>query len=316
MYRVLLGVVVAVPLACLAAQVRAQDADFYVNRAEDSFLKMDLKSSLADFNEAIRLAPSRADLYEMRAGVYDTLGDAQKAFADYAEAIRLAPDRSAAPYESRAGMYDRQRDYDKAIADYGQAIRLAATNHKLYSSRGFDYVRQRKYDEAIADFTKVMQLTPRDDFYSLNVRITRSSRAGVWILKGRYDQAIADYEEGMRDDPKEGDYYLELAWLQAACPDEKYRDGQKAYQNANRAYQLTEGKYWYYMEALAAAYAECGDFDHASEWETKAIDMAKGVTNGSVTPQEIKEANSRLKLYQEGKPCRLEPNKPRVPVVS
>jgi len=52
------------------------------------------------------------------------------------------------------------------------------------------------------------------------------------------------------------------------------------------------------LDTLAAAHAECGDFKEAIEWEKKAIEL--GIPN----KKELKKANQRLKLYEEGTPCR------------
>jgi tetratricopeptide (TPR) repeat protein len=66
--------------------------------------------------------------------------------------------------------------------------------------------------------------------------------------------------------------------------------------NAKQAHELDSGKNWYYIDTLAAAYAEDGKFDNAVEWQTKAIEL---------TPEEDKEElRSRLELYKQGKPYR------------
>ena len=70
-----------------------------------------------------------------------------------------------------------------------------------------------------------------------------------------------------------------------------------AYENASRAYQLSGGNDPWYIDTLAAAYAESGDFDSAKEWEAKAIDMVQG-------EKEKQDYRSRLKLYEQGKPYR------------
>ena len=101
--------------------------------------------------------------------------------------------------------------------------------------------------------------------------------------------------------------YRDLAWLHATCPNEKYRDGKKAFENASKAYQLSGGKEWSYLVTLAAAYAESGHFDKAKFWEAKAIEMA--TTDKSVTDKERAELSSRLELYKQGKPYREEPKK-------
>ena len=84
------------------------------------------------------------------------------------------------------------------------------------------------------------------------------------------------------------------------CPDEKYRDGQKAVENAQMAYRLDGGKSWSCFDAFAVAYAECGDFEKAKEWEAKAIEL--------VPDENSKRAlRPRLELYKQGKPYRSVP---------
>ncbi|MCY2988082.1 MAG: tetratricopeptide repeat protein, partial [Planctomycetota bacterium] len=96
--------------------------------------------------------------------------------------------------------------------------------------------------------------------------------------------------------------YFNLAWIQATCPNARYRDGKNAIVNAGKANQLNGGKDLAYIFTLAAAYAEDGRFDRALEWQTKAIELA---------PENHKERlRSRLELYKLGKPYRQEPKKP------
>ena len=74
------------------------------------------------------------------------------------------------------------------------------------------------------------------------------------------------------------------------------RDGKKALEAARTAYELAKGPNE--LAALAAAHAELGDFAKAVEWQTQAL---------AVAPQAQKDQyQQRLKLYQDGKPYRLE----------
>ena len=131
------------------------------------------------------------------------------------------------------------------------------------------------------------------------------NRGHTWQKKREYDKAIADFNQALRIDPTDAAAYNELAWLYATCPDEKCRDGKKAVENAEKAYQLTEGKNLGYIDTLAAAHAENGDFEKAKEWAAKAVEMAS--TDKTAKEQDKQEMRDRLKLYDEGKPYREEP---------
>ena len=58
-------------------------------------------------------------------------GDHDKAIADFSEAIRLDPKRADA-YYGRGTAYGHKGEYDKAIADYSDAIRLAPPKADAY----------------------------------------------------------------------------------------------------------------------------------------------------------------------------------------
>jgi tetratricopeptide (TPR) repeat protein len=59
----------------------------------------------------------------LRAEAHGDDGDRDKAIADYTEAIRLAP-KCAEAYTNRGISYYEKGEQDKAIADYTEAIRL------------------------------------------------------------------------------------------------------------------------------------------------------------------------------------------------
>jgi tetratricopeptide (TPR) repeat protein len=85
---------------------------------------------------------------------------------------------------------------------------------------------------------------------------------------------LADYRQALAIDPDDAYTLNFLASFYAACPDKRYRDTKRAVENANKAYQLTQGKYWLNLDTLAAAYAAEGDMKKATEWEARAIELA------------------------------------------
>lgn len=66
-------------------------ADYCVKGARIRLEQKDLKNALLAWNAAIMLAPSRAELFPQRAETYLQMGQLANAIADYAQALKLAP---------------------------------------------------------------------------------------------------------------------------------------------------------------------------------------------------------------------------------
>jgi tetratricopeptide (TPR) repeat protein len=234
---------------------------------------------------------SAVDYYK-QGNVWSEKKEFDRAIADYDQAIKLDPNYVDA-YNNRGLAWNEKKEYDRAIADLDRAIKLDAKYTKAYYNRGVSWNGKGEYDRAIADYNQAIKLAPK---YTK----AYSNRGFAWRNKKQYDRAIADYNQALEIDPQFIQAYGNLAWLQATCPDARFRDGPKAFENANRAYQLSGGKDAAYIDTLAGAYAENGDFEKAKQWQAKAIDL--------LTDEKEKAAfRSRLRLYEQEKPYRTEP---------
>ena len=91
-----------------------------------------------------------------------------------------------------------------------------------------------------------------------------------------------------------------LAWGQVISPTAAARDGAKAVKNANQACELTNWENYMYLDTLAAAYAEAGDFAAAVKWQQKTIELLPEFE----PPASRADYDARLKLYQSGQPYR------------
>ena len=81
----------------------------------------------------------------------------------------------------------------------------------------------------------------------------------------------------------------------SASHDAKDRDGTIAVELATRVCELTGWSDFNYLDTLATAYAELGDFDAAVKWQLKAIEFLD-------KPSQLQDLQSRLELYREKKP--------------
>jgi Flp pilus assembly protein TadD len=90
------------------------------------------------------------------------------------------------------------------------------------------------------------------------------------------------------------------AWALATSPRAELRNGPRAVQLAQRAWDMTQFDQTSFISTLAAAYAEAGDFDKATATEQSACELAakKGETN-------LVQTNRLwLELYRAHKPLR------------
>ena len=117
---------------------------------------------------------------------------------------------------------------------------------------------------------------------------------------------IEEVELGLLDaavklNSKDGSAFGQRAWIKAGCPDARFRDGKQAVEDATEACKLTGWTSGGELGALAAAYAEIGDFKHAVKIQKQAMETAE-----RADPDWLERSKKRLQLYEAQKPYRLE----------
>jgi tetratricopeptide (TPR) repeat protein len=123
-------------------------------------------------------------------------------------------------------------------------------------------------------------------------------RASFWYERGDHRRTVSAYREALKADPTDAWALNGLAWLVATCPDSKYRNGSLAVELATRACEHVQWSVPSYMDTLAAAYAEAGDFGSAVCLEREAgASLPPGDTNRAAF-------RGRLRLYENKEPFR------------
>jgi tetratricopeptide (TPR) repeat protein len=267
-----------------------QAAPAIMSRGTAYLARGDLERALQDYNQAIELDPGNAGAYVNRALALARIGESESAMKDYAKAITLNPQQWEA-YFNRAAELHEHGKFDEALVDLNEVARINPKFAGTYVNRGKIYVREGKLDEAIGDYNSALQLEPnRTEVYI--------SRAGAFLRQKKYRQALADLQIAVHMTSKKPDVALNsLAWLRATCPETGTRDGKEAVRLAMKACELSNWTYWGYIDTLAAAYAEAGDFKHAVKYQKQVLEMMKKSTDHP-------ELQRRLALYEKHKPYR------------
>lgn len=169
----------------------------------------------------------------------------------------------------------------------------------------WEYIEAGKLKEASKLVEELRQL-PQPEVSEISRSVESANTVLAWMYYNRgknitsrrgYGETIADYKAAVRADPNYARVFSDLAWLQAACPAEEFRDFAKAVENAKKACELTNCKDHHFVSTLAAVYAEVGDFAAAVKWQKDAIKL---LTAGE-HPLWLANYKMRLKLYESDK---------------
>lgn len=152
-----------------------------------------------------------------------------------------------------------------------------------------------KLEEAISYFEKSLAIDPGDPLVQNNL-------AAALLRRGQANKAIAVLENGLVHGPKNGEPQNNLAWLLATCPIDSIRDGRRAVELARDADKFSSGKNPMFVDTLAAAYAETGDFVKA----IAAVERATKLADQQKSQGLVEMLQARIKLYRSGVPFRDE----------
>jgi tetratricopeptide (TPR) repeat protein len=196
---------------------------------------------------------------------------------------------------SRGLLRSEQQSWDQAIADYTECLKLDPKNLPALHSRALAYHEEKEFQLAIIDLNEAIKIAPTDG-------ALYHSRGRAYNDSGSYRAAIADHEKSLELEPTSERYHNQLAWLLASCPKAEYRDGPRAVQLARRGCELNGWQDGNIIDTLAAAYAECGQFDEAVTFAKQAVEKAP--------PTLVKDIRAHVDLFAAHQTVRAEPPPP------
>jgi tetratricopeptide (TPR) repeat protein len=147
----------------------------------------------------------------------------------------------------------------------------------------------RQFQPALDDYNQAVKMSPKNPESYAN-------RGDAFRALGQWESAAADFRQAIQIDSKFGRAYQSASWLMATCPDQRYRNADLAVRAAERAIQLDGSQDYIYLDTLAAAYANDGQFPKAQNTIRQAIQLAPKENVGPL--------KHRLDLYLAQRPFR------------
>jgi tetratricopeptide (TPR) repeat protein len=267
--------------------------DFLFNPPQRAFQKARKAIREKRYEDALPLldiakesAPSHYLSYFLKGVAYQQLNLSDEALAEYDAAHSLRPDHGVTLH-NRGIIHQERNDLDRAMEDYDKAIKCGFNS---YNGRAHVRLLQNDIQGARLDIEKGLELSPANvSFLILKFHIFRR-------LDQHAEAAVA-VERALGIDPLNRTANNNLAWILATCHRDELRDGRRALSCALKAVGDDPDPPLAYIGTLAAAYAECGQFEDAQKWATLFLERNP--------PEENREtALARLDLYRRRLPFR------------
>ncbi len=283
-------------LAMVIQQDPDQLPDYLIRRGDIYMDCEEYERAIADYNRVIELAPEIPYPYVQRGNAHWLLEQRDLALENYTLAIEKDANWFW-PYFRRACLLRFIDRWEEALADFEKSIQLDPTFLGNYEFRCELYRDMGRMDEAMKDLDQALTLAPKGPkgIKFLNLR-------AMWnYFDEQYQKAIRAHVEALKLDPDHAPTLNYLAWIWCTAPDATVRNGKRALDCATRACELTDFQNAGFLDTLAAAYAEMGEFDEAITTEEKAIDLAEDENSRE-------EYLGRVEQYRNHEPLRVYPH--------
>jgi tetratricopeptide (TPR) repeat protein len=250
------------------------------------------KASELKLRAAVEADPASARGFNDLGMLLAQTGRVEEAVAQFEKAAGLKPDFAAAR-ANLGGALARLGRLDEALVQLRQALASDAAYAPAHYNLGLVLSQRGDEQGAIREWRSALSLDPK--YAEAHVSLGDALDA-----QGQTAEALAHWRDGLGLQPNDPPALRRVAWVLATSPDAALRDGAEALAFAVRALELSGGKDAQVLDALAAAYAEKGQFANAALTARRA--QARAAQENQ--PALARDIGLRIALYESGQPFR------------
>ena len=242
------------------------------------------------FTEAIAWQPKSARVHYEYGRLLNRTGRYQEAIPSLEKSASLGPDQ--APVDYQLGIARNALGQGDAALVHMKAAAANTPEMVFYHLKAGDLARRlRKFPDALQIYNLALTHFPKDWRLIMGKVLCQ-----IYLDR---DSDAASILAGMAGKPQTpAPFYLLLARLYAASPDNSVRDGAQALKLIQGLAE--QGVNLDYLETGAMAMAEAGDFKQAVDWQNAALELASKSLQRDLSAR----LRQRLTLYKQGTPCR------------
>jgi protein O-mannosyl-transferase len=272
-----------------ALELQPKYAQAHFNMGNVLALQRRFDEAKAHFLEALRLDPDYADAHIHLANLLVIQGRAEEAIPHCLAGLATKPNAAEAYYCLGNAQVLRSKP-DLAKTYYLTALRLKPDYAEAHSKFGELLLLEGRPAEAMPHLGAAADLQPDNEEFQYAL-------GGALARDKHFAEAAARFRAAIRARPDYATALNDLAWLLATHPDPKIRNVPEGVELARRACQVTDFRNPSYLDTLAVAQSEAGEFSEAIKLTEKAVEVAKGVGNSGLAEQ----LQSHLAAYRAGR---------------
>ncbi len=186
---------------------------------------------------------------------------------------------------------------DQASVELAAAVRLNPEAADVRMSLAIALIQNKQIAAAADHLREVIAQRPADALAHFHL-------ANCQRMMNNWDAAVSNYQAALKTNPDMLLAANNLAFIRAAHPQSQFRDGKEAVALAERICRQTKFRHPSFLDTLAIAYAEDGQFEKAIKAAQRAIELLQRQPDRE---DEIKPIRARLELFQNNQVFREKP---------